>query len=751
MAVVILQAQLSFRTRSVMGMSKQRYKFLQMFRSKHKEFLLSQKELLVSFGVTSCIVALRALGFFQIFEWSALDMFFQLRPIETHSQPITIVAVDETSLRTIGTWPLPDGTIAELLTKLNKYQPRAIGLDIYRDFKVNPGHEQLLIAYKSTPNLIGIEKLSQNQDNHVSPPIGLNRNQVGFNNIVLDNDAKVRRSLLYWHTYNNRKHESFALKIAKLYLQSEGIVPKPAISNPKYLQLGKAVFRRFLPNDGSYIGADNKGYQIISNFPKPKCTSCEPDNWGFPKVSLREVLSDKVPENLIKNRIILIGSTAPSLQDYVQTPYSTQFVGRAKTIAGVELQAHFINELIGGALYSRPLIKVWPDPVEYLWIWICAYSGVVTRYRIKATTASFLLILLSCCVLIGSAFVIFLDGWWIPLVPGLISLCSSVFVITWQITYVQEELKRSKEFLDQIINTIPDPVFVKNDKHQWIVLNEAYCEFLGYPKEVLLEKNDYDYFSESQANDFRFHDNLVFKTQQPCETEEEFTDRNGNTYSIATKRSLHKDAAGNCYLVGVIRDITKRKRMEEDLRRSKEELCRSNDELKKRQDGLQYLAYHDPLTGLPNRKLFTEQLEESLYWAKNNSLMVGLLFIDLDGFKKVNDTLGHEMGDRLLITVAKRLSNCLRGSDTVARLGGDEFTVILRAIPNEVVAAKVAEKILLTITEPILLEGNVARVSASIGISIYPLNSHDSKTLTNQADAAMYRAKHMGKNRYEFA
>lgn len=732
-----------------MGMSKQGYKFLRMFWSKHKKSLLNQRELFISFGVTGCIVGLRALGFFQIFEWSALDMFFQLRPIERHSQPITIVAVDETSLRKIGTWPIPDGTIALALTNLNKYKPRAIGLDIYRDFKVNPGHEQLLTAYKSTPNLIGIEKLSQKQDNHVMPPINLNPKQVGFNNIVLDSDAKVRRSLLYWHTYNNQRHESFALKIAKLYLKPKNIVPEAAQSNPEYLQLGHAVFRRFLSNDGSYIGADNKGYQIISNFVKPSCFGCDSDNWGFRKVSLRDVLSDQVPENLIKDRIILIGSTAPSLQDYAQTPYSSQFVGKPKTITGVELQAYFISELISAALYSRPLIKVWPEIVEYLWIFVCAYSGVVTRYRIKANTASFLVILLFCCVLTGSAFIIFLDGWWIPLIPGLISLCGSVFVITWQITYVQEELKRSKEFLDQIINTIPDPVFVKNNKHQWIVLNEAYCEFLGYPKEVLLEKNDYDYFSESQANLFRSSDELVFKTQQPCETEEEFTDRNGNTYSIATKRSLHKDAAGNCYLVGVIRDITKRKLMEENLKRSAAELYRSNDELKRRQDRLQYLAYHDPLTGLPNRKLFNEQLEESLLWAQNNNLMVGLLFIDLDGFKKVNDTLGHEMGDRLLITVANRLNNCLRGSDTVARLGGDEFTVILRAIPNEVVAAKVAEKILLTITEPILLEGNVAKVSASIGISIYPLNSYDAKTLTNQADAAMYRAKHMGKNRYE--
>ena len=104
-----------------------------------------------------------------------------------------------------------------------------------------------------------------------------------------------------------------------------------------------------------------------------------------------------------------------------------------------------------------------------------------------------------------------------------------------------------------------------------------------------------------------------------------------------------------------------------------------------------------------------------------------------------------------MITVGKRLSNSLRGSDTVSRLGGDEFTVILRAIPKLQAATIVAEKILATINDPIVLDGHYIKVSASIGISVYPLNSQDSETLMKQADAAMYRAKHLGKNRYEFA
>jgi diguanylate cyclase (GGDEF)-like protein/PAS domain S-box-containing protein len=708
-----------------------------------------QRELLVAFGVGGTIILLRSLGLLQSFEWAALDRFFQMRPLEPANERIIIVEIDESSLRSVGTWPLPDNLLAELLTKLDRYQPRIIGLDIYRDLKVGNGREKLTAAFRKA-NVIGIEKLSQNQEQQVNPPENLDRNRVGFNNVVFDADGKIRRNLIYWHI-DNKLHESFSLKLAKEYLRVAHVIPKASPNNQKYLQLGKAEFKRFHPSDGSYVAADNKGYQILSNFSKTSCETCKPEPWGFRKIPLREVLAGRVPENWIRDRIILIGSTAPSLQDYVQTPFSSPLIGTARTIAGVELQANFTNELIAGALDGRPLIKVWSNSLEWIWILVCAYLGAVTRWRIKNITASFATIVILCFLFAGCAFIVFLDGWWIPIVPGLIALWGSTLAATYQISYIQDEFKRSKEFLHQVINTIPDPVFVKNNKHELVVLNEAYCNLIGYCKEDLLEKSDYDFFPKHQADAFRASDEQVLDTKKSHEIEEEFSDSKGTTYSIATKRSLHKDAAGNYFLVGVIRDITKRKQIEEDLKRAAADLFRSNNELKKREDRLRYLAYHDPLTGLPNRKLFAEQLEESLNWAKINDLMVALLFIDLDGFKQVNDTLGHEMGDRLLVTIARRLNNILRVSDTVARLGGDEFIIILRTIPKEDVAAKVAEKILMVISEPIALENNVARVSASIGVSIYPFNSQDTEILVKQADSAMYRAKTMGKNRYVFA
>ncbi|MEH1805338.1 CHASE2 domain-containing protein [Nostoc sp.] len=710
------------------------------------------RELITAASVAVCVLLLHSIGLLQSLELAALDQFFRLRPNEPPEDRITIVVIDETYLNEVGSWPIPDAKIALLLQKLNAHKPRAIGLDIYRNLPVEPGNQELRNAYKSMPNLIGIELLANdnNKNFSVSPPLGLNRDQVGFNNVLYDLDGKVRRSLLYWHV-KTEAHESFALKLALLYLKSKGITPTKAKSNPEYLQLGKAAFTRFEANDGAYVGADARGYQILSNFPKLKCQSSSGEFCSFRQVSMRDVLADKVKANLIKDRIILIGSTAPSLQDFVFIPYSSSVMSTAKPVPGIQLQAYFISELISAAVDGRPLLKVWPDLVEYLWVFVWSYLGAVTIWRIRHATRSLFCILVSCFVLTVSAYLAFLYGWWIPLIPSLVCFGTSAIWMTSHIAHIQEEWKRSKEFLHHVINTIPDPIFVKNEQHQWIVLNEAYCRFIGYPNKLLIEKSDYDFFPKHEADVFRQQDDLVFRTQQAQEHEEEFTNADGQTHQIATKRSLHKDSAGNFFLVGVIRDITQRKLMEEQLKRTAAELFRSNNELKLKEDHLRYLAYHDPLTGLSNRKFFAEQLYESLHWAQHNNLLLGLLFIDLDGFKQVNDTLGHETGDRLLMTIAERLSNSLRASDTVSRLGGDEFTVILRAIPNVQIAAKVAEKILSSITKPIVLDGYTIRVSASIGISVYPYNSQDSETLMKQADTAMYRAKRLGKNRYEFA
>jgi diguanylate cyclase (GGDEF)-like protein len=174
-------------------------------------------------------------------------------------------------------------------------------------------------------------------------------------------------------------------------------------------------------------------------------------------------------------------------------------------------------------------------------------------------------------------------------------------------------------------------------------------------------------------------------------------------------------------------------------------------ELHEAREREQYLATHDPLTGIPNRALFYDRLSQALASADRYGNTVAILFLDLDGFKAVNDALGHEAGDGLLREVARRVSGIVRKSDTVARIGGDEFTVILSQIGKPEDAARVARTMLQRISVPVRIAGDgEQRVHASIGIAIHPDDGERADTLVRNADAAMYAAKQAGGNRFVF-
>ena len=173
-------------------------------------------------------------------------------------------------------------------------------------------------------------------------------------------------------------------------------------------------------------------------------------------------------------------------------------------------------------------------------------------------------------------------------------------------------------------------------------------------------------------------------------------------------------------------------------------------ERKQSEQNLNYLAHYDSLTQLPNRVLFLDRLTQALASARRNNRLVALMFLDLDRFKNVNDSLGHDSGDQLLLEVATRLSACIRNEDTVSRLGGDEFTIILSDISNAGDATLIAQKLLDALTEPFILKGHEIFVSASIGITIFPDDSTDSDSLLKNADMAMYDAKQRGRDNYQF-
>ncbi len=583
--------------------------------------------------VTLLVVVIRSLSILEGSEFSVLDQFFRMRGDEPLDSRIVIVGIDENDINLSDRWPISDQQLVEALAKIQEMKPRAIGLDLYRDISVPPGTLQLGKFLQANENIIGIEQLASQSGGLVAPsPVLEKAKRVGFNNIILDSDQRVRRSFLYWKSNRgNYIRESFSLKLAKLYLSKENIYEQPSPYHVPDLKLGRGIFRQFQRNDGPYINADAGAYQVMVNF--------RGSNKQFTTLTLQDLMLGATPSQILQDKIVLIGTTATSLHDFFATPYTHhRFGGATPLMSGMDLQAQFTSQILSAALDGRSLLQVWSEPLEVAWIALWATIGVCACMRFRGPKRSLLLVLILGAIGMVIGYAAFLMGWIIPVVAPLAALIAAFALITSYVAQSQEKLQRSKDFLCQILNTIPDPVFVQDRTHRWVVLNQAYGRFIGAEIENLIGKTVYDVFPQRQADVFYQADEQVLQQQQEQEYEETLTNLLGRTYSIATKRSLHRDANGNVLLVGVIRDITMRKSLEESLRRTTQELSQSNQELRDYQTQLHYLANHDPLTGLPNRQLFHEKLQQSIDWATSESQIVALLFIDLDGFKQVNDS-----------------------------------------------------------------------------------------------------------------
>lgn len=293
----------------------------------------------------------------------------------------------------------------------------------------------------------------------------------------------------------------------------------------------------------------------------------------------------------------------------------------------------------------------------------------------------------------------------------------------------------STHFLNNIIDAINDPVFVKDDTCHFLLVNEAFCQFVCHSREELLGHTDTDFFPLEQCEVFYTRDRHVFATRQPDVNEELLIGADGHNRIIRTTKTVFEDANGRLVLVGIITDLT-------DLRNAQRELETANVQLHR-------LAHLDPLTGLPNRMAFEAALRSTIKQAQRHHEPFSLLFMDLNGFKSVNDTHGHPAGDELIVRISERLQATLRDGDTVARLGGDEFVVIARQTSGDQ-ARLLAQRLAATIRQPVELSLAVVEVSTSIGISRFPEDGDCAVDLIKNADMAMYRAKRVTRNPYEF-
>jgi diguanylate cyclase (GGDEF)-like protein/PAS domain S-box-containing protein len=295
---------------------------------------------------------------------------------------------------------------------------------------------------------------------------------------------------------------------------------------------------------------------------------------------------------------------------------------------------------------------------------------------------------------------------------------------------LEEKIRQSEERYRTIIEQMEDGYFETDLRGNFTFANDAECRNLGYPRERLLGMGRKQYTDEENAKALYNLFAGVYKTGVPVKAYAlELLKKDGAKSYDEISVSLIRDAKGEPIgFRGIARDVTERKQAEERI--------------------LQ-MTYHDALTGLPNRKLFSDRLGIALAQAQRNQKEVGIAMLDLDHFKNVNDTLGHDVGDLLLRATAERLSAALRKGDTVARFGGDEFLLILPDLKVIEDAIQVAQKIVDSFRKPFLIDTHQLVVTTSIGIAVYPNDGTDEGILMKNADIAMYQAKLAGGGRYQ--
>jgi diguanylate cyclase (GGDEF)-like protein/PAS domain S-box-containing protein len=306
--------------------------------------------------------------------------------------------------------------------------------------------------------------------------------------------------------------------------------------------------------------------------------------------------------------------------------------------------------------------------------------------------------------------------------PGEAGQAHGTFLEITKRKQVELALSDSEAHFRALVEQAFDSFFLHDADGRILDVNQHACESLLYARAELLRMNLADIELKRAGDETPRSEDL------PRTRQSRFRRKDGSVFPV----ELHTgpiEIQGRRHLLSLVRDVTERQQMQEHIH---------------------HLAYHDALTGLPNRTMFSHALNHALAQAKRFGRSLALMFIDLDRFKQINDTLGHDAGDRLLQEMAKRLTACLREADVVARLGGDEFVVLIEEFSSYTHISTLTRKILSAIATEMSLHEHTVHITASIGISVYPENGTDEFTLMKHADIAMYSAKERGKNDYQF-
>jgi adenylate cyclase len=398
-------------------------------------------------GMASVVVLSTAMGAFEGLEVGLLDVFFRVRTatsVKADSR-ILVVTVDEKDISNMGQWPMSDEVLAKLVSQISAHEPASIGLDLYRNLAIEPGVEKLSEIFETTPNVIGIERIVGEA---VLPHRTLARlGQTASSDLMVDADGIVRRGLLSFIAPNGEVKQGLAAVLALDYLSALEIEPEVLDEQGFLLQLGKGKIKRFSKNDGGYVNADTGGFQVLMNY--------RGDISQFESISVSRVLAGELTDERVQGRIVLVGSTAISLNDFFHTPLSDH-----EPVAGVYIHAQLISQLLETALEGQSLLRALPGYAEWLWtgLWIAASiwvsRSVLYSRSIKSDVSAWQLIARLLGVSVSSlvaSYGLFLLGWWLPVVLPIVAMGTTTLL---GVVYRSQQLQNLAAFdeLTQVAN-----------------------------------------------------------------------------------------------------------------------------------------------------------------------------------------------------------------------------------------------------------------------------------------------------------
>ncbi len=628
----------------------------------------------------------------------------------TPAEEIVIIAIDSESLVHYGQWPWPREIHANLIDKIAIGGAKAIGFDIVMsEPDRTDGHNDRLLAQamKRSNKVVLPVFAEQNVSSsglHLVKPIPVLAEaaaRLGHVDFELDADGIVRRTYLKGGI-GHPEWPAFALAI----LQTAHCNVKKDAADTSFAARSTS---------GNWV----RSHEVLLSFAgKPRY---------FRQISYAAFMKPDFDPTLLRDKIVLVGTTASSLGGALPTPVS----GQSLLMSGVEINANLLNTL-SHDLIIKPMSRNARMLLSMVLILCVLLCYTITSQRI----IQFAFIGAITGVLFLSSFLLLIKQIWFPPAAVLFTLFLSYPLWAWRrLDQLVASLFAEREQALVTLHSITDGIITTDSSCMIKYINPTTEKLTGQVNEKAVGRPLHEVFTIEDEQSGKNGEDIVREcleiSQTVCfQNEAHYLDMKGRSHILKINAGPLRNKNGQvCGALLAINDITEKK----------EALAR-----------LTYQATHDPLTNLPNRALLFDRLEQAIIRAARYGEYVAILFLDLDNFKKVNDQIGHSGGDRLLQIIAERMQSACRESDTIARLGGDEFIILLEGFTDTTIVAAVADKLLQLLRAPFSINNHEFYTSGSLGISLFPKDGNDAEQLVKNADIAMYEAKKSGRNNLLF-